>query len=141
MNAKYEKVAIFDVVEQQAHLTPEQKNDLRALLEKYKKLFDGTLGVYPHKQFHIDLEPDAKPKFSRPYAVPHVHLETFKKELKHLVKLGVLSKQGSSSWASPTFIIPNKVGRVRWVSDICELNKVIRHTQYILPIITNVLCK
>ena len=51
LDAKYEKVAIFDVIEQQVHLTTEQKNDLRALLNKYTKLFDGTLGVYPHKQF------------------------------------------------------------------------------------------
>ena len=53
-------------------------------------MFDGSLGVYPHKKFHIDIEPDAKPVYARPYPVPRMHLSTFKKELDHLVKLGVL---------------------------------------------------
>jgi hypothetical protein len=42
----------------------------------------------------------------RSYPVPVIHLEAFKKELFHLVDIGVLSAQGASKWASPTFIIP-----------------------------------
>jgi hypothetical protein len=70
-------------------------------------MFDGiTLGVYPHKKFPINIDPDAKPVHARAYPVPRVHLQTFKKELDHLVELGVLAPQGSSEWASPTFITP-----------------------------------
>ena len=77
----------------------------------------------------------------RLYAVPKVHMDTFKKELDHLVKLGVLSPQGMSEWASPTFIIPKKDGRVRWVSDLHALNEVVVRRQYPLPIIKDVLKK
>ena len=63
-------------------------------------MFDGTLGAYPHKKFHIELEEGAKPHYSRPYPVPRIHLKTFKKELDHLVKLGVLTHQQESEWAS-----------------------------------------
>jgi hypothetical protein len=51
------------------------------VLNEHTKLFDGTLGVYPHRKFQIDLVPGAVPKHFRPYAIPVIHLEAFKKEL------------------------------------------------------------
>jgi hypothetical protein len=47
-------------------------------------MFDSTLGVYLRK-VHIKIDPDAKPKHARAYPVPKIHLQTFKKELDHLV--------------------------------------------------------
>ena len=94
------------------HLTTDQKNDSRELFGKYEKLFTGKLGLYPHKKAHIEVEPNAIPVHKRPYAVPNIHLETFKKELDHLVEIGVFSATGMNTWESPTFIIPKKDGRV-----------------------------
>ena len=59
-------------------------------------MFDRTLGVYPHKKVHIDIDPDAKPVHAGAYPVPRVHLSTFRKELDHLMKLGVLVPQQQS---------------------------------------------
>ena len=122
LDAKYEKVEVDDVVEQLTHLNQSQKDDLLKVLKQFTKLFDGTLGVYPHRKFHIDIMPGAKPKHVRPYAIARIHLEPFKKELDHLVSIGVLSPQGASEWGSPTFITPKKDGCIRWVSDLRELN-------------------
>jgi hypothetical protein len=55
--------------------------------------------------------------------------------------MGVLAAQQESEWALPSFIIPKKDGRVRWISDLSQLNKVIRHKQYPLPIIPDILRK
>ena len=141
LDAKYEKADVREVAESQKHLTLQQQRQLEEVLAKYEKLFDGTLGVYPHKKFHIDIKEDAIPKHSRPYAVPRIHLEAFKKELDHLIKIGVLSRAGVSEWGSPTFIIPKKDGRIRWISDLRELNKVVVRRQYPLPIINDILRK
>ncbi len=104
-------------------------------------MFDGTLGVYPHKKVHIDIDPNAKPVHSRPYPVPWIHLNTFKKELNHLLTIGVLAAQQKSEVTSPSFIIPKKEGRVCWISNLRQSNKVIRSKQYPLPIVTDILRK
>ncbi len=104
-------------------------------------MFNGTLGVYPHKKVHIDIDPNAKPVHFRPYPVPQIHLKTFKKELDYLVRMGVLAAQKESERASPSFFLPKKDGRVCWISNLRQLNKVIRRKQYPLAIITNILRK
>jgi hypothetical protein len=92
------------------------------VLQESDKMFNGTLGAYPHKKVHIDIDPNAKPVHSRPYPVPQIHLKTFKKELDHLVRIGVLAAQQESGWVSPSFIIPKKDGRLCWISDLHQLD-------------------
>jgi hypothetical protein len=45
LDAKYEKVLVYDVIDQLDHLNAQQKNDLKQMLNEHIKLFDGTLGV------------------------------------------------------------------------------------------------
>jgi hypothetical protein len=52
------------------HLNAHQKADLLRVQQENNKMFDGTLGTYPHKKVHIDIDPNAKPVHSRPYPVP-----------------------------------------------------------------------
>ena len=44
------------------HMKDNQKKDLKVLLNKHKKLFDRTLGVYPNNTFHIDIDPVLEPR-------------------------------------------------------------------------------
>ncbi len=93
LDAKYEKTDVAEVVKRLTHLNAHQKADLLQVLQENNKMFDGTLGVYPHKKVHIDIDPNAKPVHSRPYPVSRIHLKTSKKELGHLVEIGVLAAQ------------------------------------------------
>jgi hypothetical protein len=70
LDAKYEKTDVAEVVKGLTHLNAHQKADLLGVLQENDKMFDGTLGVYPHKKVHIDIDPNAKPVHSRPYPVP-----------------------------------------------------------------------
>ncbi len=85
--------------------------------------------------------PGAKPKHAKPYTIARIHLEAFKKELDHLVTIGVLSPTGASEWGSLTFIMAKKDGRVHWVIDLGELNKVVLRKHYPLPFIQDILKK
>lgn len=134
----YHEKSIEEVVAQQKHLSTEQRNDLYKMLLQFKKLFSGKLGIYPHKEFSLELLPNAVPHHSKPYAVPHVHLPVFKKELHRLVDIGVLRPAGATDWAAGTFVIPKKNQQVRWVSDFRHLNKWIKRKQYPLPKIQRV---
>ena len=122
LNATYNKVDLDKVVNDQKHLNKKQRSELKKVLIKFEKLFDGTLGIYPHRKVYIELLADEVAKHVRPYAVPRVHLEAFRKELLRLCELNILEPIGESEWAHPSFITSKKDGTVRWISDLRELN-------------------
>jgi hypothetical protein len=70
LDAKYEKTDVAEVMKELTHLNAHQKADLLQVLQESDKMFNGTLGVYPHERVHIDIDPNAKPVHSRPYSVP-----------------------------------------------------------------------
>jgi hypothetical protein len=53
--------------------------------------------------------------------------------------IGVLKRQSSSQWASPTFIIPKKDMTVRTITDFRELNKRTVRRPYPIPKISTTL--
>ena len=89
LDTKYGKVLTDDIVDQLTHQTSSQKHDLKVLLKDFTNLFNGTLEVYAHQKFHIDLIHGAKSKHSQPYAIPRIHLDAFKKKLDRLVQIKV----------------------------------------------------
>ena len=95
-DATYNKVDFDGVINDQKHLSKKQQRELKKVLIKFEKLFDGKLGVYLHRKVHIELLADAVAKHAWPYKVPRVHLEAFRKELLRLWKLDVLEPIGES---------------------------------------------
>jgi transposase InsO family protein len=139
LDAKYDGATPEQVAQEQRHLTPAQREDVRKLVAKYPKLFSNELRVYPHRKIHLEVDPTATPKHFRPYSVARTHMQVFKKELDRLVSIGVLRPCGATEWAAPTMAIPKKDNTIRVVSDFRELNKAIRRRVYLLPRIQDVL--
>ena len=110
LDSKYEFVNTHQVAQTLTYLSPTEKQNLTQTLDKYPILFNGKLGLFTQNKVHLDLVDNARPFHSKPYAVPHLHLDTFKKELDRLVDIGVLSPTGATEWAAGTFIVPKKDG-------------------------------
>ena len=140
LDSKYEKANLVEVVQTTCtHLTDHQQSKLISLLREFEELFDGTLGDFQTEPVSFELLKDAKPYHGRPYPIPHIHLDTLKKEIKRLCKIGVLKKQPQSEWASPTYIVAKKQGTPRVLSDFREVNKRIKRNPYPIPKISSVL--
>lgn len=140
-DTNYEKVNTNQVAANQKHLTKKLRDDLARVFCKYDKLFDSTLGIYPKRKVHFEINPNARHIHAQPYMVAKTHEEAFKKELAHLVEIGILESCGATEWALPTFIVQKKDGRVQWISDFREMNKVIWRRVYPLPWIQEILTK
>ena len=81
-------------------MNAEERTQLIRLLEYSKDLFDGTLGDWDTEP--VDLQPNrgSKPFNSKYYPVPRTKKETFGKELKHLMEIGVLTKVQQSQYST-----------------------------------------
>ena len=141
LDANYQKADLEKEVEKLTHLSSAQQEALLIYLKKYESLFNGELGKWEGPPVDLELKEGAKPYHARAFPIPHIHLEAFKKDLDRLEKLGVLTKRNRSEWAAPSFIIPKKDRRVRFVSDFRKLNRQLKHAPYPLPHIKDIIYK
>ena len=79
------------------------------------------------------------PYHGRAFPVPKIHKKTLMKEIKRLVKLGVLEVQHESKWAAPSFIQPKKNGTICFLSAFREVNKRLVRKPWPIPKISTVL--
>ena len=135
----YEAVTPDQVVAQLPHLDANEKQQLKQVFSKYATVFDGKLGCHPTEFVKLELHPNAKPHWQKPYPVPYTRKEQFTKELASMVKDGILVPVGPSPWGFPSFIIPKKDDRVRWISDFRALNLMIVRKPYPLPRIQDIM--
>ena len=112
---------------------------MRTLLSKYAILFDGTLGEWNTTPVNLVLKAGSEAFQLKPFDVPRIHLDTLKKEIKRLCRIGVLRRVAVAEYASPSFIIPKKNGTVRVVSDFRVLNSLLKTVTFPIPKIQDLL--
>ena len=86
-------------------------------------MLDGNLGEWDTDPVSMDLKPGSKPFNNKYYTVPRISKETFCKELKQLVEIGVLTPVQQIKYGTPIFIIPKKEGTARFIKDYHRLNQ------------------
>ena len=92
-------------------------------------MFGGNLGDWDTDPIDQEINPDYKPFNSKYYPVHINTKDTFCKELKLLVEIGVLTLVQQSQCGTPVFIIPNKEGTVGFITDYIRFNqKLVRNT-------------
>ena len=140
LDANYQKANLAEIVNDYSdHLSVPERHKLLELLTEFEELFDGTLGDFKTDPISFELKEGAKAFHGRPFPIPHIHLETLKREVERLVELGVLKPQPNLEWGSPTFIIPKKKKQVRFISDFREVNKRIVRKPFPIPKISSTL--
>ncbi len=120
----------------QRHMQPSyrvQKLQLLSLPQKYEYIFDRTLGEWKTEPVNFKLKEGAQPYHGRPFPVPQIHKETLREEVDQIVELGILTRESESEWAFQYFIIPKSNQSVQFISDFCELNKVLMRKPWPLP--------
>jgi hypothetical protein len=124
LDADYKKADLQKVIQNQAgHLNKTEQRELLDLLQRYEIHLRRHSRYMENQVNRLKVRKDATPVYSKPFQMPRSQEETLKTEVKRLVKLGVLRKINRSEWSSPSFIIPKKNKKVRFVSDFRELNK------------------
>ena len=103
--AKYETVNVDRLTEEQTHLEPSERNLLKATLSRHMKALQGLRGEWQGKKVHLELLPEAKPFYARPYKIPQACKQLVKDEIERLESIGLLTKVSSSEWAAPYFAI------------------------------------
>ena len=61
IDAKYKTTDLKELTDNLYQLNNKQKEQLRALLDKQRKIFDGTLGLWKGSLHKIEIQYDAKP--------------------------------------------------------------------------------
>ena len=109
-NITYSKAFLKQVADNTTQINDEEITQLLTILEGLEDFFDVILGDWYTEPIDLELNPGSKPYNSKYYLVPRISEEIFQKELKRLVKIGVLTTVQQSQYSTSVFIIPNREG-------------------------------
>jgi hypothetical protein len=112
---------------------PEESKYKQQIIGQYPKLFKG-LGEL-EGEYEIKLKELPEPfALNVPRKVPFPLLDTTKKEIERMLKIGVISKVDQPTvWCAPMVVTPKQNGEVRICVDLTKLNKSVLREAYPLP--------
>jgi Reverse transcriptase (RNA-dependent DNA polymerase) len=119
-----------EIRESVPHLTPEQQEQLLAVLRPNASMWDGHLGQISAVEHHIVTT--GPPIASQPYRAGPETRAVIEKEISRMTEMNVI-EPASGPWASPIVLIPKPDGSIRFCIDYRKLNEVTENDSYALP--------
>ena len=115
---------------------------LNTILDKYRSVLNKQLGHCTKVKAHIQLQPNAIPRFFKPRPLPFAFLDGVKNELDRQVTLGILQKVDTSPWAAPIVPVVKPNGTIRICGDFkVTINPQICIDQHPIPTVDELLAK
>jgi len=113
---------------------------LSEILELHKEVFNKGLGHCNKVQAHIQLKPNAIPKFFKPRHIAFAYIDGVKEEIQRNVEAGILERVDTSMWAAPIVPIRKPTGKIRICGDFkVTINSQILVDQHPIPAIDELL--
>lgn len=110
-------------------LSPEQAEQLKEVVESFKKTTDGELSFTTLTQHDIDTG-DALPIRQKPYIVSPYIAEELQEETRRLLKYGIIEKSYCPEWLNPIIAVRKPTGKIRICVDARKLNEATRKNAY-----------
>jgi len=123
-----------------AHLTPDQRNELLEILDKYPECFSDQPGYCDAVYHEIKLKPGFTPKQSKSYRIPEILKPEVEKQINKLVQDGFLVPS-KSPMSSPILCVLKPSKEVRIVCDFRYVNSFTVADAFPVPRIDEVLDK
>lgn len=118
-------------------LTAKQKDELKSLIEEYKRKSGDKLGCTSRFEHVIDTGA-SQPIKQRYYQVSPFIQKIMSDELDKMLQQGVV-EPSTSAWSSPVVLVKKKDGEQRFCIDFREVNKVTKKDAYPLPFVSSIL--
>ena len=90
---------------------------LNTVLERYKSVFDGSLGKVKNRKIRLTLKEGTQPRVIPSRPVPFALRDLIEKDLERLEKEGIITKVSTSEWASPIVPVKKSNGTIRICGD------------------------
>ncbi|KAG6438833.1 hypothetical protein O3G_MSEX000260 [Manduca sexta] len=115
-------------------------NKIEILLDRYKNLFDGSLGKFTGGKATLRVREGAAPVFHRARPLPFALRERVDAEIDAMLRDGIIEPVDCSEWASPLVPVNKSDGALRVCVDYkTTVNPVLLVDRYPLPRIDDVL--
>ena len=122
---------MLDLDAKLSHLPPDQKADMKGLLNQYPELFTDVPRRTHLVSHNVDVG-DATPIKQHPYRLSPDKRQYMEKEIKYMLENDII-EVSDSPWSSPCILIPKPNGEYRFCTDYRKVNAVTKTDSYPIP--------